>query len=139
MTFIHTDVDDFRAVVSEAARVLRPGGRLACLGVHPAYVGAFLDRTTETDSREVRVTAGYGNEQLHQDPTGRFPVRSRVGARNLTLATLLNAFLSQDTLRLTSVTELDTDLWPWRPDAHDRRILPWNIALTADATTPAAT
>jgi ubiquinone/menaquinone biosynthesis C-methylase UbiE len=136
MTFVHTDVDDFAAVVSEAARVLRPGGRLVCLGVHPAYVGAFLDRTTETDTREVRLTAGYGDERLHRDPSGRFPVRSRVGARNLTLATFLNAFLAQDTLRLTSVTELDTGLRPWRPDTGDGRIVPWNIALTARAVTP---
>ncbi len=136
MTFLHTDVTDFAAVISEAARVLRPGGRLVYLGIHPAYVGAFLDRTTETGTREVRVTAGYGNERLHRDPSGRFPIRSRVGARNLTLTTFVNAFLAQDTLRLTSIAELDTDLRPWRPDASDGRILPWNIALSARAITP---
>lgn len=137
MTFVHTDVDDFPAVIAEAARVLRPGGRMVYLGIHPAYVGAFLDRTTETDTHHVRLTAGYGNERLHRDPSGRFPIRTRVGARNLTLATFLNAFLAQDTLQLTSLTELDTDLRPWRPDSGDRRIVPWNIALTARAKTPA--
>jgi ubiquinone/menaquinone biosynthesis C-methylase UbiE len=131
MTFVHTDVDDFPAVLGEAARVLRPGGRLVYLGLHPAYVGAFLDRSTETETQEARLTAGYGNEQLHRDATGRFPVRSRVGARNLTLSTFLNAFLAQDTMRLTSIAELDTNLQPWQPDAGDSRIVPWNIALTA--------
>jgi SAM-dependent methyltransferase len=133
MTFVHTDVDDFAAVVGEAARILRPGGRLVHLGIHPAYVGAFVDRTAETDTQEVRLAAGYGDERLHRDPSGRFPVRSRVGSRNLTLASVLNAFLDQDTLRLTSVTELDTELRPWRPDSGDRRIVPWNVALTARA------
>jgi SAM-dependent methyltransferase len=135
MTFVHTDVDDFAAVIAEAARVLRPGGQLLYLGIHPAYVGAFLDRTTESDIHKVTVTAGYGDERLHRDPSGRFPVRSRVGARYLTLATFLAAFLAQDTLRLTSITELDTNLRPWRPDSGDRRIVPWNIALTARAIT----
>jgi SAM-dependent methyltransferase len=133
MTFLHTDVDHFPATLGEAARVLSPGGRLVYLGVHPAYVGAFLDRTAEIETQEVRVTGGYGDERLRRDPTGRFPIRSRVGARNLTLATLLNAFLAQDTLRLTSIAEFDTDLQPWRPGAGDRRILPWNVAITARA------
>jgi hypothetical protein len=138
MTFLHTDVDHFPATIGEAARALSPGGRLVYLGVHPTYVGAFLDRTAEIDTREVRVTGGYGDERLHRDPTGRFPIRSRVGARNLTLATLLNAFLAQDTLRVTSIAEFDTDLQPWRPAAGDRRILPWNLAITARAVIPAA-
>ena len=137
MTFLQTDVDHFPATIGEAARVLHPGGRLVCLGVHPAYVGAFLDRTAEIETREVRVTSGYGDERLHRDPSGRFPIRSRVGARNLTLTTVLNAFLAEATLRLTSIAEFDTDLQPWRPDAGDRRILPWNIAITARAVIPA--
>jgi SAM-dependent methyltransferase len=133
MTFLHTDVDDFPAAVGEAARVLRPGGRLVYLGVHTAYVGAFIDRTAEIDTHEVRMTAGYGDDRLHRDPTGRFPVRSRVGARNLTLGTFLNAFLAHDKLRLTSIAEFDTDLQPWQLDTGDGRIVPWNIAITARA------
>ncbi|HEY6746071.1 MAG TPA: class I SAM-dependent methyltransferase [Mycobacteriales bacterium] len=71
MTFLHTDVDDFPATIGEVARVLSPGGRLVYLGVHPAYIGAFIDRTAETETQEVRVTAGYGDERLHRDPSGR--------------------------------------------------------------------
>jgi ubiquinone/menaquinone biosynthesis C-methylase UbiE len=138
MTFLHTDVDHFPAAIGEAARLLSPGGRLVYLGVHPAYVGAVLDRTAEIDTQEVRLMAGYGDERLHRDPSGRFPIRSRVGARNLTLATLLNAFFVQATLRVTAVAEFDTDLQPWRPGAGDRRILPWNLAITARAVIPAA-
>lgn len=138
MTFLHTDVDDFAATLGEVARVLSPGGRLVYLGVHPAYVGAFVDRTAETETQEVRLTVGYGDERLHRDPSGRFPVRSRVGARNLTVATLLNAFLAQDRFRVTAIAELDTDLQPWQPGPGDHRILPWNLALTARAVIPAA-
>jgi len=41
----HTDVPDYAAVCGEAARVLAPGGRFAHAGVHPCFVGAFVDRT----------------------------------------------------------------------------------------------
>jgi hypothetical protein len=133
MTFIHTDVDDFPAAVGEAARVLRPGGRLIYLGPHPAYVSAFIDRSTEANDGEVRISAGYGDERRQHDPTGRFPMRSHVGARYLTMTTFLGAFLAQPALRLATVEELDTRMQPWRPGSPDGRIIPWNIAITAQA------
>jgi hypothetical protein len=104
--------------------------------VHPAYVGAFVARDTEVDGRELRFVAGYGDERLHRDPSGRFPVRSRVGARNLTLATLLGAFIAQRALRLSSFEELDTNMRPWRLSPSDGRVVPWNIAVTARAVIP---
>jgi SAM-dependent methyltransferase len=135
MTYTHTDIDidNFPAAVAEAARVLKPGGRLVYLGMHPAYVGAFVDRQDEATRQELRFTAGYGDERLHQDPTGRYPVRSRVGARNLTLGSFLNAFLAPPGLRLTDVSEFDTTLRRWQPIPHDGHVLPWNIAITAHA------
>jgi SAM-dependent methyltransferase len=137
MTFVHTDLDDFPAAVSEAARILRPGGRLVYLGVHPAYVGAFCDRGAEATDREVRIGVGYGDERIHRDATGRFPMRSRVGVRYLTLTTFLGAFLATPTLRLTGVQEFDTNLRRWQPDPGDGRVVPWNVAVTASATAPA--
>jgi hypothetical protein len=133
MTFTHTDVDDFAAAIGEAARVLRPGGRLIYLGTHPSYIGAFIDRRTETGDRDVRISAGYGDEQLHRDPTGRFPMRSHVGVRYLTLARFLGAFLAQPKLRLASVEELDIKMRPWRSEPEDGRLMPWNIAIIANA------
>lgn len=134
MTFTHTDMDDFATVVGEAARVLRSDGRLIYLGLHPCYVGAFVDRNVEADERRLRLTAGYGDESLQYDTTGRFPVRSRVGSRSLTLATLLNAFLEPGRLRIDTIAEYDTNLRPWRTNANDGRLVPWNIALIAHAT-----
>ena len=133
MTYIHTDVDDFPAVVGEAARILRPGGLLVYLGPHPAYVSGFFDRSTEADDHAVRISAGYGDESRQHDPTGRFPMRSHVGVRYLTMTTFLGAFLAQPTLRLAGVEELDTRMQPWQPNSTDGRILPWNIAITAQA------
>jgi SAM-dependent methyltransferase len=133
-TFTHTDVDDFAATIAEAARVVRPGGRLVYVGLHPAYMGAFVDRSTEPQTRELLFNPGYGYEELQFDLSGRYPVRSRVGARNLTLATFLGAFLVQPGLRLSSIVELDTHMQPWRPQPSDGRIVPWNLAVIAQRT-----
>ena len=37
--WISTDVDDFAAVLAEAARVLTPGGLLVFYGAHPCFNG----------------------------------------------------------------------------------------------------
>lgn len=131
MTFIHSDVDDFAGVIAQAARVLKPGGRLVYLGFHPSFVGTFVWRGDEVAAGELRFAPGYGDERYGIDPTGKSRVRSRVGARCLTLATFLGAFLAVPTLRLASFAEFDTSMQPWRPDPGDGRVLPWNIALTA--------
>lgn len=133
MTYTHTDIDNFPAAVAEAARILRPGGRLVYLGLHPAYKGAFLHRLDEAADQRLTVLPGYGDERLQVDPTGRYPIRSRVGSRDLTLETFLAAFLAQPRLRLTSLTELDRNLRPWRAGPTDGHILPWNLAVTARA------
>ena len=133
MTFVHTDLDDFPAAVAELARILQPGGRLVCLGVHPCFVGAFADRGDEAGPRRVVLGPGYGDETRRHDPSGRFPMRARFGVRYLTLGTFLGAFLDQPGLRLSGVEELDSTLRPWRPAAEDGRLVPWNVAVTARA------
>jgi SAM-dependent methyltransferase len=40
-TLIHTDVEDWAAVLAEVRRVLRPGGRFAYVGVHPCFVSPY--------------------------------------------------------------------------------------------------
>jgi hypothetical protein len=88
----------------------------------------MIERPRHTGPHDAARRADCGG--LSRPPSAR-------RARNLTLATLLDAFLAQETLRLTSVAEFDTDLQPWRPGAGDGRILPWNLALTARAVPPA--
>lgn len=45
-TFTHTDVDDFAALVGEARRLLRSGGRFVYVGNHPCFVGPVQEHTT---------------------------------------------------------------------------------------------
>jgi ubiquinone/menaquinone biosynthesis C-methylase UbiE len=42
---VHTDVAEYRPILDEIARVLRPGGRFVHIGVHPCFCGGFADRT----------------------------------------------------------------------------------------------
>ncbi len=38
-------LEDFGAVVHQVARCLRPRGRFICVGLHPCFIGPFVDRT----------------------------------------------------------------------------------------------
>ena len=131
LCFTHTDMDDFAGAVAETARVLRVGGRLAYIGLHPCFVGTFADRRDEVEEQQLRLVRGYGDSQVRVDDTARFSLRSRVGGSNLPLAGFLNAFLMQPDLRIRSVAEIDTDARAWG-SRDDRRIVPWNIAIRAD-------
>ncbi len=44
----HTDMPDYPAAITEAARVLATGGRLVHVGVHPCFVGAFAESISRT-------------------------------------------------------------------------------------------
>ena len=87
----HTDVDDYAAVVREAARVLRPGGTFVHIGIHPCFCGYFADLS---DPQQVIIRPGY-TERVHSfeawTPHG---VRARVGAWHLTIADLVNALIA---------------------------------------------
>jgi len=86
----HTDLPDYAAVVAEAVRVLRPGGCLIHVGLHPCFVGAFADWS---DPGRVIIDTRYADRGLAFDgpPHG---VRVRVGAWHLPLADLLGTFLA---------------------------------------------
>jgi SAM-dependent methyltransferase len=83
----HTDFDDPPAVFGEAARVVRPGGRLAYVGVHPCYVGPMTERPKEAPPV---LKPGYRRSGWWTMPDGP-GVRPRAGVNHLTLAGLLNA------------------------------------------------
>src|SRR5437868_9111692 len=90
--FTHTDVDDFAALVAEIARVLRPGGTLVYLGVHPCFVGphAFVHDRDVPD-----LHPGYRDTGRQWDAPGiwREGLRAKVGATHLPLGLFVQTFL----------------------------------------------
>jgi SAM-dependent methyltransferase len=86
----HTDMPGYPRVVREAARVLRPGGVLVHIGVHPCFCGGFADRS---DPTAVVVRAGYLDGHWTTDSWTDQGVRDKVGAEHWPLPQLLHAFV----------------------------------------------
>jgi SAM-dependent methyltransferase len=91
--WISTDVEDFAAVVRDAARVLRPGGVLVVYGVHPCFNGPHMF-FNEDDTRLVHPSyrdPGWHEASPYWADDG---IRRRVGMNHVPLADYLNAFLT---------------------------------------------
>jgi SAM-dependent methyltransferase len=91
----HSDVEDFRAAIGEGTRVLRTGGALVYLGMHPCFVGPHSRRFVDVDGipelHDGYLTEGrYGAEAPGVGPVG---VRSKIGAVHLTLSSFVHAFV----------------------------------------------
>jgi SAM-dependent methyltransferase len=108
-SLLHTDVDDFALVLREAARVLRPGGRMAYVGIHPCFVGPFA-RNPPGEPPELH--PGYRNTAWTTEGFSD-GIRRRAGARHVPLAELLNAFFAAD-LHLVRIVEADDEDFPMR-------------------------
>jgi SAM-dependent methyltransferase len=87
---VHTDMPAYPAVLAEAARVLRPGGVLVHIGVHPCFCGGFADRSVP---EAVVIGPGYLDGHWTKASWTAQGVRARVGATHRPLPELLHAFL----------------------------------------------
>lgn len=108
-SLLHSDVEDFSAVCREVARVLRPGGRLAYVGIHPCFVGPFA-RYRPAEPPELH--PGYRNTSWTTEGFGD-GIRRRAGARHVPLSELLNAFVVAG-LTLLRVSEAEDEDFPTR-------------------------
>jgi SAM-dependent methyltransferase len=123
----HTDVDDFAAAVSEAARVLRPGGPFVYVGLHPCFVGPhsrFFGAEGVPELHGGYLHEGrYGTEAPGVASEG---LRAKVGAVHLTLGTFLRCFIDAG-LTLEHFEEIENRPYPfmialrWRRSATPER------------------
>jgi SAM-dependent methyltransferase len=88
---VHTDMPAYPAVLREAARVLRPGGVLVHVGVHPCFCGGFADRS---DLEAVVIRPGYLDGHWTKASWTDRGVRAKVGATHRPLPELMHAFLN---------------------------------------------
>ncbi len=86
---VHTDMPRYPAVLAEAARVLRPGGLLVHIGVHPCFCGGFADRG---DAQAVVIRPGYLDRHWTKASWTDRGLRDKVGAVHRPLPELLGAF-----------------------------------------------
>jgi SAM-dependent methyltransferase len=120
LAFVHTDVNALDKVLREIARVLRPGGRLVCLGIHHCFVGHHIGSPTKSDAR-LGIVPGYRQAGWVQSSEQFGPgIRGRVGARHLPLADYLMAFVRAP-LDIERVVELGDGIVPWMLGITARR------------------
>jgi SAM-dependent methyltransferase len=87
---VHTDMPGYPAVLREAARVLRPGGLIVHVGVHPCFQGGFADHS---DREAVIIRPGYLDSHWTKASYTDQGIRDKVGATHVPLPSLLHAFL----------------------------------------------
>jgi len=87
---VHTDMPRYPEVLREASRVVRPGGALVHVGVHPCFCGGFADRT---DPAAIVIRPGYRANDWTTESWTDQGLRDKVGAAHWPLHELAHAFL----------------------------------------------
>jgi SAM-dependent methyltransferase len=119
--FFHTDVADFAAVVRDVARCLRPGGRFIYVGLHPCFLGPFVNRMTESRYFGLRFMPGYGSVGWADHGSGDGQgLGGRVGFHHKTLAAFFGAITGAG-LNIREVREI----------SGGGVVLPRNLAVVA--------
>jgi SAM-dependent methyltransferase len=109
--FTHTDVDDLAGLVSEAARVVREGGKLALIGLHPCFVGPHA---RAVDAREPpQLLPGYREHRRYEEAPGISPdgLRAKVGAVHVPLGELVQSVIDNG-FTLDAFEELGSREYP---------------------------
>src|SRR5829696_4912464 len=102
----HTDFDHPEAAFAEAARVLRRGGRLSYVGVHPCFVSPFVERRPTGPHL---LHPGYRRRGWHHAGPGFGQgIRPRVGVHHLPLADLVGVALGPGSPSRASRSQLRT-------------------------------
>ena len=119
--FFHTDVADFAAVVREVARCLRADGRFIYVGLHPCFLGPFVNRMNESLDLGLHFVPGYGDVGWADHGSGDGSgLGGRVGFHHKTLAGFLGAFTEQG-LNIREVREI----------SGGGLVVPRNLAIVA--------
>jgi SAM-dependent methyltransferase len=119
--FFHTDVADFAAVVRDVARCLRPGGRFVYVGLHPCFLGPFVNRVTESLDVGLRFVPGYGDVGWADHGSGDGSgIGGRVGFHHKTLAGFFGA-----------ITDAGLNIREVREISGGGVVLPRNLAVVA--------
>jgi SAM-dependent methyltransferase len=118
--WLHTDVDDFPAILREAARVLKPSAPLAYIGAHPCFVGPH-SRFIEAKGVPT-LHPGYKNTARYDSGPAIGPdgLRARVGATHLPLGLFLQAFTDAG-FKIHRIEELGSREYPYQLALRCRR------------------
>jgi SAM-dependent methyltransferase len=118
----HTDVADLATMLTEIARVLRPGSPFVYVGAHPCFVGPHSEYV-EAKGVPTLHAGWYRRSGPYDDAPGRSGkgLRARVGVSfHLPLGELLQTFLSSG-LRLERVEEPEERDYPYMLALRGRR------------------